>query len=68
MSKEKIDEIVEVKDDFLKNYPNWRKGQALFNAIFYIDQDVGNKIRGSQIDPFHRDDMIDKCMDFLQSA
>ena len=60
-----MNEILEVRDDFLKNYA-WRKGQALFNAIFYIDQDLGNKIRGSEIDPFYQDERIDKCLDFLK--
>ena len=66
VTKEELAEIFEVRDDFLRDYPDWRNGQALFNAIYYVNQDVGNKIRGSAVDPFHRDDKIDECIKYLK--
>jgi len=66
MKQTKIDEIKKVRDGFLNAYPRWRKGQALFNAIYYVDPEIANKIRGSDIDPFHIDDNIEPCMKFLE--
>jgi hypothetical protein len=37
----------------------WRKGQAMFNALYALEPDLANIIRGQYgVDPFYRDDFI----------
>jgi len=50
----------------LINHKNWRKGQALFNAIYCIRPEIANEIRATDIDPFHNDNKIDACLEFLR--
>jgi hypothetical protein len=38
---------------YRKEYPNWRYGQVLFNALYEVDPDLANEIRGTEIDPFY---------------
>lgn len=37
------------------DYPEWRKGQALFNALYDLVPEFANMIRGTKVDPFHQD-------------
>lgn len=41
-----------------KHYPNWRKGQLYFNCLHNMDPELANELRGSDKDPFYRDDRI----------
>jgi hypothetical protein len=41
---------------------NQRKGQAAFNALYQLDTLVADMIRGSQFDPFYRDERIPAFM------
>lgn len=51
-------------DDFQKqsiiyhnDHKNWsRYGQSLFNYLFEIRPDIADELRGSESDPFHKDD------------
>ena len=38
--------------------PAWRVGQSLFNTIYSLYPDYGNRIRGTVIDPYHKTIMI----------
>ena len=37
---------------------HWRKGQTLFNALYRVRPELADRYRGSDIDPFYRDDRI----------
>lgn len=39
--------------ELLRSHPDWRWGQALFNALHRIDPTLANKIRGTVADPFN---------------
>jgi len=47
-------------DTVLDDYPKWRKGQAVFNLMYYMFPEIANKYRGSDIDPFHNDENCEK--------
>lgn len=50
-------------------HPDWRAGQALFNALAATAPDLADKIRGTEFDPFYDDAVIDKFwerLEFLQ--
>lgn len=47
----------------LNNEPDWRYGQALFNALTYVRPDLSEQVRATPIDPFFRDlDNIDPAL------
>lgn len=49
--------------DFLSKVDNsychlkgeWRYGQVLFNALWAVRPELANKVRGTRLDPFHRE-------------
>lgn len=42
----------------LGSKPNWRVGQTWFNVLDQQRPDLADKIRGTDLDPFHRDDRV----------
>jgi hypothetical protein len=46
----------------------WRAGQALFNAISLVAPELANEIRGTELDPFYRNDKIPACVAWLKVA
>jgi hypothetical protein len=42
-----------------KIFPEWRKGQALFNIVYHFYPEIANEIRGTKFDCFHKDERID---------
>lgn len=65
MTRDELDELKK----FLKYkeiFPEWREGQALFNILYAKHRDIANIIRGSKIDPFYKNENIDKCLEFLE--
>lgn len=42
-----------------------REGQALFNAIYKMDTEYGNEIRGSELDTFYDDSRCDKLWEII---
>jgi len=43
----------------------WRDGQLFFNFLSGINPRVADLLRGSLIDPFHRDEVSDKVWDLV---
>ena len=43
----------------------WRQGQLFFNLLSGVNPRVAELLRGSFIDPFHRDKVSDKVWDFV---
>ncbi len=33
--------------------PNWRFGQTAFNVLYQVRPDLSERVRGTDIDPFH---------------
>lgn len=50
-------------DTMTKN--NWRKGQALFNALHNLVPEVANSLRGTENDPFHNDAKIPDALAWI---
>ena len=49
-----------------KEYPRWRKGQTVFNVLLDLRPDMAERIRGTELDPFHRDEVVPKLLDWLK--
>jgi hypothetical protein len=63
---ELISETVELTSEMMDQNPNWRFGQAFFNALHKIDPEFSEEIRGTKYDPFHNDDKITTCMAYIR--
>lgn len=42
-----------------------RYGQHWFNALYAVRPDIADKIRGTKLDPFHRDRVSHETLDFV---
>lgn len=51
--------------ELLRDHPDWRWGQALFNALRMMDPPLAEQIRGTTADPFH--DNI-RCPEFMDAV
>lgn len=49
-----------------KEYPRWRKGQTMFNVLLDLRPDIAERIRDTELDPFHRDEVVPKLLDWLK--
>lgn len=49
-----------------KEYPRWRKGQTMFNVLLDLRPDIAERIRSTELDPFHRDEVVPKLLDWLK--
>ena len=58
----KLDQLHKKVNNKPKEY---RKGQAYFNYLYDDNPQLANEIRGTNLDPFHRDDIIPKFLEFL---
>lgn len=44
--------------------PDWRAGQYAFNALLDVRPDLTERVRGTALDPFHRDDLLPAFLRF----
>lgn len=49
----------------LKEYPMLRKGQAMFNVLYEIRQDIADNITNTDIDPFYDDSKIPQFIKYI---
>ena len=54
----KITEFRKLAKAELKQYPELRKGQAMFNVLCKLNSKWAEEIRGQKIDPFYNDENI----------
>jgi hypothetical protein len=53
-----MNKFKELQDLFLKmKRPHLRVGQTYFNCLTYVDSDLAEEIRGTEIDPFYNDNL-----------
>lgn len=53
--------VQDYQRDVLVN-STWRQGQLYFNALYDVDPELANEVRGTTIDPFYLDDRIESFM------
>ena len=62
MKKTELNKVITLSE----TYPSeWRKGQSFFNALYELHPEVADKIRGTDLDPFHHDDRIPLLINYL---
>ena len=55
--------LVQTKND---ETSRWRFGQFFFNFLHDLNPQIANSVRGTKLDPFHRDEVSDECHEFLR--
>jgi len=65
ITTEQYDSVLEAAAEAQKQYPSWRWGQAVFNALYWLYPDEANMIRGTKQDMFYRDDKVDEFKEYL---
>lgn len=60
ITKEELEKVFILQNDFLLK--KQRKGQAFFNALEELYPDIANGIRGTEFDPFYREEKINICI------
>ena len=61
----KQSEINEIRDILPSAPKEWRKGQAYFNILRVMHEEIAEEIRGTEFDPFHHDDRIPALEEYL---
>jgi hypothetical protein len=56
---EKVNFMEQEAERLQYSFPEWRKGQALFNVVYCFYPEIANEIRGSEFDCFHVDERIE---------
>jgi hypothetical protein len=60
-----MEEIFNLWREMLERYPQYRVGQALFNAVSTLDVELANRMREAGIDPFYLDDRVGAAIEWL---
>lgn len=55
---DRIHAITVLADQMQRDDPSWRRGQAMFNALYELYPGTANRIRGTVADPFFRDSRL----------
>lgn len=53
-----FDEYVHAADLAFAEEPRWRYGQTLFNVLYRVRPDLSERVRGTDLDPFHSDQRV----------
>jgi len=62
-----IDAVNAKAEKLRKENPQWRRGQAFFNALYMSYREAAEEIRGGKYDPFYVDAKLKDCIRFLMS-
>jgi hypothetical protein len=65
MTQEQIDEVHQIKRNYMEHYPDWREGQAFFNALLNLYPKEAEQIRGTVYDPYYHNSKI--ALNYLKS-
>lgn len=48
-----------------EKHADLRKGQSFFNALYEMYPDIADEVRGTPVDPFHKDGRIKICLELI---
>ena len=57
--------ITTLEQKYQAMYPQWRRGQTLFNSLYALYPEVADGLRATDVDPFHRDDRYGACWEHI---
>jgi|SaaInlStandDraft_6_1057023.scaffolds.fasta_scaffold99728_1 hypothetical protein len=62
-----IDDYLEQVSKSIPAHPEWRYGQTLFNVLYDMDPELGNKVRATRLDPYYanEDDVLSEFIEWV---
>ena len=51
---------------YMKEYPEWRRGQTMFNTLYIKYPDLASSIRGTPLDTFYDNTRIEDFLIWLK--
>lgn len=51
-----------------RHQPHLRRGQAAFNTLWEERPDLAELVRGSDIDPYYRDELLDRFILWVEAS
>ena len=67
MNKEQHKEFMKLAALLREMHPEYRKGQAYFNALSMTDSQLAKEITGTDADPFYDNSKIGRFFQFIYS-
>lgn len=61
----RIEEFQKKIREYREEIPKYRLGQAMFNFVHDQDETLVNKIRGTRLDPYYEDKLINVFIGYL---
>ena len=64
ITKEQLQEVYDLQREMFDKNKDWRFGQCFFNALYTLYPEVADRIRATDLDPFHIDTgkRFNKCV------
>lgn len=61
------DFLIKTTNYYGANRHDLRFGQAVYNALDVVRPDIATKLRGTRLDPFHKEAVSDEVWQFIKS-
>lgn len=65
LSKDQRIEFIKQTEETLKEFPDLRIGQVMFNVLYEINPDLADSIRSTDLGPFYDDTRIRKFIKYI---
>jgi len=66
LSQDQINEVLNHAKDMIRQHPEYRWGQSVFNSLCQFYPDTANAIRTTENDPYYNDGIVDQCINFIK--
>jgi hypothetical protein len=60
-----VRDIFNLRRALMDKHPEYRPGQALFNAVAALDSDLAEGLRTSDADPYYVDELVGRAIAWL---
>jgi len=69
MKQDDLAPVLKRYGEMCSEYPHWRTGQCLFNALYEVYPDIADSMRGGREDPFYvnNKDQVDRCVEYIKN-
>ena len=67
LTQKQLKTVNALAGDIMNEEHKIRKGQAFFAALNFLHPAIADKIRATQIDPFHDDEKLEQCINQISA-
>ena len=62
-----VDDVLRLTNDLMRKYPDYRYGQAFYNALHELFPNVALYVNGTEYDTFNNDMKVVSCIEYISS-